>query len=99
LFLLTQYFQFVMGYSALQTGVALLPMAITMMIVAPTSARIVEFVGTKVVVATGLLLASFALFSFTMIPSEHISYTSDVLWRLVILACGLGLGVEPATEP
>ena len=54
IFLLTQYLQIVMGYSPLQAGIRLLPMAITMLVVAPTSARIVERVGTKAVVTTGL---------------------------------------------
>ena len=98
LFLLTQYFQFVMGYSALKTGTALLPMAITMFIVAPTSARIVERIGTKIVVTTGLALASFALASFAFVPSSNISYTGDVMWRLIIMATGMGLVMAPATE-
>jgi EmrB/QacA subfamily drug resistance transporter len=98
LFLLTQYFQFVMGLSALQTGAALLPMALTMFVVAPTSARIVEHIGTKVVVATGLGLAAFALASFAFVPSEHISYVGDVMWRLLLLAAGMGLVMAPATE-
>ncbi|HWS44606.1 MAG TPA: MFS transporter, partial [Acidimicrobiia bacterium] len=98
MFLFTQYFQFVMGYSALQTGVRLLPMAITMLIVAPASARIVEFVGTKIVVASGLLLTSLALFSFAFVPSEHISYPADVLWRTVLMAFGMALVMAPATE-
>ena len=34
-FLLTQYFQFVLGYTALETGVRLLPLALTIMFVAP----------------------------------------------------------------
>ena len=54
IFLLTQYLQFVMGFSALKAGVALLPLALTMLIVAPSSARIVERVGTKLVVGSGL---------------------------------------------
>ena len=33
IFLLTQYFQFVLGYSPLETGVRLLPWAAVMMIV------------------------------------------------------------------
>src|SRR5439155_433589 len=57
IFLLTQYFQFVLGYSPLEAGVRLLPLALTMMVVAPLSARIVERIGTKVVVSTGLLLS------------------------------------------
>ena len=98
MFLMTQYFQFVMGYSALATGVRLLPMAITMMIVAPLSARIVERVGTKLVVASGLGFASVALLSFATLPAENISYPRDVLWRMVIMAAGMGLVMAPATE-
>ena len=62
IFLLTQYMQFTLGYSPLASGVRLLPYAITMMIVAPTSARVVERFGSKVTVATGLALAAAALF-------------------------------------
>ena len=98
MFLLTQYFQFVMGYSALQTGVRLLPMAVTMFFVAPLSARIVERIGTKIVVASGLLTASLALFSFSVVPAQHISYPSDILWRLIVMAVGMGLVMAPATE-
>ena len=48
IFLLTQYQQFVLGYTPLQTGVRMLPFAVAMMITAPTSARLAERVGTKV---------------------------------------------------
>ena len=61
IFLLTQYFQFVMGFSALKAGVALLPLALTMLIVAPSSARIVERFGTKVVVGSGLAITGIGL--------------------------------------
>ena len=43
-----------MGYTPLEAGVRMVPMALAMMIVAPLSARLVERFGTKVVVATGL---------------------------------------------
>jgi MFS family permease len=98
MFLLTQYFQFVMQYSALETGVRLLPMAVTMFFVAPLSARIVEYIGTKIVVASGLLIASLSLFSFAFVPAQHISYPGDVLWRLIVMAVGMGLVMAPATE-
>jgi Na+/melibiose symporter-like transporter len=98
IFLLTQYFQFVMGYTALEAGVHLLPMAITMLVVAPSSARIVERVGTKVVVGTGLGLAGIALATFASLPAQDISYRDDVLWRLVLMAMGMGLTMAPATE-
>ena len=42
LFLLTQYLQFVLGYSPLEAGVRMLPFAAVMMVVAPSSARVVQ---------------------------------------------------------
>ena len=41
-FLSTQYFQFVRGYSPLKAGIATLPFALTMIIVAPRSDGLVR---------------------------------------------------------
>jgi EmrB/QacA subfamily drug resistance transporter len=98
IFLLTQYLQFVMSYSALEAGVRLLPMAITMLVVAPSSARIVERVGTKVVVGSGLTIAGVGLALFAGLPAQNISYWGDVAWRMIIMAVGMGLTMAPATE-
>ena len=96
LFLLTQYLQLVLGYDPLQTGVRLLPMAITMMIVAPNSARLVERFGTKVVVGTGLLITSTGLLLCTSLTPD--SGYAPVALRLVWFAVGMGLTMAPATE-
>jgi EmrB/QacA subfamily drug resistance transporter len=98
LFLLTQYLQIVMGYSALQAGIRLLPMALTMLVVAPTSARVVERVGTKIVVTAGLGIAGIGLASFATLPSSGVSYWGDVAWRMFVMAFGMGLTMAPATE-
>src|SRR5207253_5118634 len=79
IFLLTQYFQFVLGYSPLEAGVRLLPLALTMMVVAPLSARIVERIGTKVVVSTGLLLSGLGVVSF--VGLEVSTGAVNVFWR------------------
>jgi EmrB/QacA subfamily drug resistance transporter len=97
-FLLTQYFQFVMGYSALETGVRLLPWALTMLVVAPTSARLVERFGTKRVVATGLGLAGTSLALMSTLPAHDISYPADIVWRILLMATGMALVMAPATE-
>jgi EmrB/QacA subfamily drug resistance transporter len=96
IFLLTQYFQFVLGYSPLESGIRLLPMALTMMVVAPLSARIVERIGTKVVVASGLGIVSIALLS--MLQLEASTPYSNIFWRLMLMATGMGLTMAPATE-
>jgi EmrB/QacA subfamily drug resistance transporter len=96
LFVLTQYLQFVLGYNALQTGVRLLAFAIPMMVVAPNSTRLVEKFGTKYVVAAGMTLTAGGLLLLTGAQGDS-SYV-DLVWRMVITACGLALTMAPATE-
>ena len=99
MFLLTQYFQFVMLYSPLRTGVALLAdRRHDDDRGAPASARIVEHLGTKVVVATGLALRDARAGVVRTVPAQHIDYMTEVFWRLVIMAAGMGLVMAPATE-
>ena len=96
IFILTQYMQFVLGYSPLETGIRMLPFAATMMVVAPTSARIVERLGTKVTVATGMGFVSFGLFSMATLQVD--TGYGGVAWRLMLMAAGMGLVMAPATE-
>jgi EmrB/QacA subfamily drug resistance transporter len=96
LFLLTQFLQSVLGYTALQTGVRLLPMAAVQMVVAPLSARIVERVGSKIVVATGLTVGAVGLLMASRLTADA-SY-GQVVASLVVLAVGLALVMPPATE-
>jgi EmrB/QacA subfamily drug resistance transporter len=96
IFLLTQYFQFVLGYSPLEAGVRLLPLALTMMVVAPISARIVERAGTKIVVATGLFIVALSVLSYVQLDAS--TGYGTIFWRLMLFAVGMGLTMAPATE-
>ncbi len=95
-FLLTQYFQFVLGYSPLKAGFMTAPVAVGIMVVAPQAPKFVERFGTKRVVVAGLLLVAAALFC----------YASDTIMSSVIggglvrvlFGAGLGLTTAPATE-
>ncbi len=96
LFLMTQYWQLVHGYSPLEAGVRLLPQAMTMMVVAPMSARFVERFGTKRVVLSGLTLIMVGLSLLSTIAPET-SY-SIVITYLIIMSSGMGMTMAPATE-
>jgi EmrB/QacA subfamily drug resistance transporter len=96
LFLLTQYLQFVLGYTPLQTGVRFMPMAAVMMVVAPSSARLVERFGTKRVVVFGLAINALALFGASTL--EVGSGYTRVLFVLMIQSVGMGLTMAPCTE-
>jgi EmrB/QacA subfamily drug resistance transporter len=96
-FLITQYFQFVMGYSAFETGLLFIPQALAMLVLSPLSARLVERFGTKLVVGFGLLASMIAMASFvTLEPTSP--YFPDLVWRLVLMSAGMAVAMAPATE-
>ena len=96
LFLLTQYMQFTLGYDPLTAGIRLLPFALTMGITAPLSSKVVERIGTKITVTTGLVLVTVGLLLMTGLQVDT-SY-GNLVWRLMIMAVGMGLTMAPATE-
>lgn len=96
LFLMTQYWQLVHGYTPLQAGVRLLPQAATMMIVAPTSARLVERLGTKRVVLLGLTLITTGLLLLSTLGTD--TRYPVVISFLIIMSAGMGMTMAPATE-
>ena len=95
-FLLTQYFQFVLGYTPLKAGMLTAPVAIGIMGCAPLAPRVVERIGTKRVVTGGLLVVAAAL---AMYASDTLM-ASALLGGLVRVWFGAGMGftTAPATE-
>jgi EmrB/QacA subfamily drug resistance transporter len=94
-FLLTQHLQFVLGYTPLQTGVRVLPVAV-LMVAAPLAARLTERVGTKLVVVAGLLVVGGALWLLSTVQLGD-GY-GRVAATLALLGIGMGFVVAPATE-
>jgi EmrB/QacA subfamily drug resistance transporter len=89
LFVLTQFLQFDLGYSALQVGVRMLPIAATIAVVAPLSAIAVRFAGSKFTAAAGLLLISAGLWQ-TSHATVSWTYT-DTLPGLIMIGIGAAL--------
>ena len=61
LFFLTQYMQFVLGFSPLEAGVRVIPVAVALMIAAPLSSVLVARFGSKIMVTSGLVIVAGAL--------------------------------------
>lgn len=94
-FVLTQYLQFSLGYSALFAGLALLPLAVAKVVSAPNSARAVHHFGPRAVVAAGLLVSAGGL----AVLSRGTSTTSYLVLvgGLVLLGVGSGQTNAPST--
>ncbi|MER8007628.1 MFS transporter [Streptomyces sp. NPDC094149] len=96
LFVLTQYLQFSLGYSALATGVRTLPVAGLLALVAPLSPVLVRAAGTKAVVGTGLLVVSGGLWQLSR--ADVSSTYGDVIAGMLLLGLGAGLVVPAALD-
>src|SRR5262249_15615537 len=95
MFLLTQYFQLILGYTALDTAVRCLPMAPIMIIVSPLTPRLSERFGANRTVSAGLFLVAGALLLFRGL-SPTTSYWF-ILVTLVPLVSGIALAMSPMT--
>ena len=98
IFLVTQYFQFVKGYSTLSAGVHTLPFAIVAAIFTPLAAVVALKVGSRLVVGTGLLLMAGGLVMAGFTSTPHAAYFGPVIVSMVLLALGLSSITAPATE-
>lgn len=95
-FIITQYLQFVQGYSPLASAVRTLPMTFTLILVAPLSVNIAARIGARRSIPLGLLfLAAGLAFMGTMQPD---SAYGIVVIPIVIMAVGFGILMPPASE-
>ena len=95
-FLLTQYLQFSLGFSPLKTGLAIGPVALVLLVIAPVSVLAARQWGTKPVVTGGLLLVALGLGLLSR-TTVHDSYRNALPYFLMI-GTGVGFAMAPSTE-
>jgi hypothetical protein len=96
IFMVTQYFQFLKGYSPLGTGVRLLPVAGSLAAASVVGTRLAVKRGNKLIVATGLGSIAVA-FLWVSTASAATSYV-EIVGQMILLGAGMGLTSAPATE-
>jgi EmrB/QacA subfamily drug resistance transporter len=93
-FLLTLYMQQVLHYSALKTGVAYIPLTVSIVAFSALSQALVTKVGIRPILAAGLALSAAALVLFARLP-VHGHYFTDLLPAFLISGVGLALAFVP----
>ena len=97
IFLITQFFQLLQGFGPLETGVRILPVALSIAVGSVLGTRLaVSRIGTKVVVFAGLLMLT-AAFAWVATVDVDVAYI-EVAMQMVLLGGGLGLTTAPATD-
>jgi EmrB/QacA subfamily drug resistance transporter len=94
-FLVSQYFQFVLGYSPLATGLRLLPWTATPMVVAPLAGMLADRIGPRPVMMAGMLLQGLGFAWIALVVGVGMGY--GVLILPFVIA-GVGASMVFATS-
>jgi EmrB/QacA subfamily drug resistance transporter len=97
MFIGQQFVQNVLGYSTLQAGLAILPGAIGMIIVAPQSAKLVESRGSRFTLLVGFTFCLLAFLVMLILWEEGASYFPVGLGFL-FMGIGVGFAGTPASR-
>jgi EmrB/QacA subfamily drug resistance transporter len=95
-FLLVLFLQEVAGYSALDSGFALLPSTIVMFLLSKRMGRLADRYGPRLFMGLGPLTAAVGVAWLTQLGA-HVNYLSDLLPPLLVFSLGLASTVAPLT--
>lgn len=93
IFMVPLYAQNVLGYTPMQTGMLMMPMALTTGIMMPLSGRLFDKIGALPLCVVGLTITAITTYQLHTI-SYHTSY-HELQWLLVHRAVGIGLAMMP----
>ena len=89
-----QFLQNVLGYSTLDAGLAILPAAAFMVLIAPRSAKLVEARGSRITLLVGYAFCLLGFLTMLLLWKENISY-----WKVGLGYAFIGVGVGFAGTP
>jgi EmrB/QacA subfamily drug resistance transporter len=99
-FFVTLYMQDVLGFSALRSGAAYVPVAAMVAVSAGIGTGLIPRIGTRPLIVAGALIAAGGVYWLSRIP-VHGFYWTDLFPGLMIMALGLGgvfVGVQTAAN-
>jgi EmrB/QacA subfamily drug resistance transporter len=93
---LTFYLQTTMGMTALETGLAFLPMNFSIIVTATlVNTKVLARTGPRPLIPTGMLLAALGMVLLTGIGVDT-AYGSHVMPSLILIGVGFGLAIAPS---
>lgn len=94
-FFLALYLQVVLGYSALASGIGLLPLTLTIVMVGPLAGRLADRIGPRLPVTMGMVLLAAALLGLSGLGVDS-SLVSLLPW-FALAGLAIGLVTAPTT--
>lgn len=97
LFLQTQILQFYLGYTPIEAGVRILPVAGLLAVVAPFAPLTAHRFGLNKIITIGLACVAAGLWQFTTLSSSSVTYL-HVIPGMLLLGLGGGLAIPTITN-
>jgi MFS transporter, DHA2 family, multidrug resistance protein len=94
MFIGQQFLQNVLGYSTIDSGLAILPAAVLMVVVAPRSAKLIEARGARFTLLIGYAFCLLGFLTMLLLWKEDIDY-----WKVGLGYAFIGIGVGFAGTP
>ncbi len=91
-FFLAQYLQITLGYSPLGAGLRFLPWTVPLFVIAPIAGRVLDRIGSRLLLALGLVLQAVGLGWVALTIADGRPYTAAVA-ALVIAGCGAAMAI------
>jgi EmrB/QacA subfamily drug resistance transporter len=91
-FFFAQYLQIALGYSPLGAGLRFLPWTLPLFVIAPAAGRLLDRVGSRLLLTLGLLLQAAGLAWVALTITDGSSYAAAVV-PLVIAGCGASMAI------
>ena len=94
-FFLALYLQTVLGHTALEAGIGILPLTVTIVATGPLAGRLADRIGSRVPVTLGMLATGAGLLALSDVAVDT-SLASLTPW-LMVVGVGIGLVTAPVT--
>jgi EmrB/QacA subfamily drug resistance transporter len=93
-FFVSLYLQQILGYSALRTGMAIVPMTVLLAAGPLAAKRVLPRFGPRALIVAGGILTTFGLTWVSQLP-DHSGYPAHILGPLAVTGAGIGLMLLP----
>jgi MFS family permease len=93
-FFLSLYLQQILGYSALRTGVAIVPMTVLLAAGPLAAKRLLSRFGPRFLILAGGILTTGGVAWMSLLP-DHSDYPARILGPTLVIAAGIGLMLLP----
>jgi EmrB/QacA subfamily drug resistance transporter len=93
-FFVSLYMQNILGFTAVETGAAFLPLTLLIIVIAPIAGKLSDRIGSRLLMTGGMVLIAIQLFSFSRLGSDATFW--NLLPGLLVGGVGMAMTMTPS---